>query len=186
MKIAGTVYDKMFVHYDDDGNVYYISNVADDYKRTFAIDINVIGDFLNHRKLASNYKIDYFYNLANGIVNEEQNTITSDSNVAYIIPVSSKFNNEITLVHDKKNKAWTVTARPDIKKKLEVMSKLSFFFCKKDDPHYLYSYITVDLVLLSKNDIIINFQNEFEKDLSFFSVVVEKKFNSYGIIKHNE
>jgi len=180
-----TVYNKMYVHYDDEGTVYFISNVIDESKRVFEIDIGLVEEFLDFRKQAFNYKIDYFLNLVNGIA-EEQKIITGNSNLVYLIPKSSDFNNELTLVHDIENLQWIVTAREDIRYKLEVMSRFSFFICKKDDPHYLYSYFNVDAPSLMTEDIVIKFQNAFEVDLNLFSIVVERKLESYGILEKNE
>jgi hypothetical protein len=185
MKQDGTVYNTMYVHYDDDGTVHYISNVIDSSKRTFEIDISLIEEFLDYRKHAYNYKINYFLNLANGIV-EEQVISNNNSNFIYLVPRTAEFNNELTLVHDKINRQWILTVREDVRYKLEVMPKFVFFLCKKDDPHYLYSYFTVDATSLMKQDMAIDFSNEFEVDLNLFSVAVERKLQSYGIREQND
>jgi hypothetical protein len=184
MNQGAVVYNKMYVHYDDEGNVQYISNVIDDSKRIFEIDINLVQDFLDLKKHAFNYKIDYFLNLSNGIV-EEQKVNNVFSNFSYIVPKSADFNNEITLVHNTLSNSWTIVARDDIKYKLEVMSKITFFIVKKDDPYKLISFFNIDAPTLMKSDIIVDFTNEVESNLNLFSVVVEKKFNSYGIKEKN-
>jgi hypothetical protein len=184
MNQDAVVYSKMYVHYDDDGVVHYISNIIDSSKRTFEIDIELVQDFLDLKKHAFNYKIDYFLNLSNGIV-EEQKVNNVFSNFPYLIPKTADLNNEITLVHNSLAKTWTVVARDDIKYKLEVMSKITFFIVKKDDPYKLISFFNIDAPTLMKSDIIVDFTNEVESNLNLFSVVVEKKFNSYGIKEKN-
>ena len=95
----------------------------------------------------------------------------------YVLPLTSSFNNEITLEHT--TDGWSIVVREDAKEKIKLFSILEFFICKKDDPSFLYSKFTVDLNNLSP----VMFATKDEKDLNLISVVTNKKFNSYGIRK---
>ena len=132
-------------------------------------------DFKLGKKHFYNYKIDYFFNLKNGVIQKEENTIYTLS-FLHVIPLVDHFKNEITLIH--RRNFWELKIRDDVKYE---NSNLTFFLSKKDDPSYFYSYITFDL-----NNLKLDFKNNFEYDLKNFSVVTMKKFNSYGIKEEHE
>jgi hypothetical protein len=168
----------MYVHYDDDEKVHLISNIADSTMRVFEIDIALIGDFLEDKKIARNYKIGYFLNLSKGIIEDETPIIKN--NFLYIVPVVPDTHGDITLFYNKSY--WTVHANDRALDRLSVAPRLMFYICKKHDPHYVYSTFTVDPILLMKQDIVVDFTTELEIDLELFSLVTNKKLNSYGII----
>jgi hypothetical protein len=174
----GTVYNVMYVHYDDDEKVHLISNIVESSMRVFEIDIELIGDFLDGKKTATNYKIGYFLNLSKGIIEDEIPIITN--NFLYVVPVVLDTHSDITLFYNKSY--WTVHANDRALDRLSVAPMLMFYICKKHDPHYMYASFTVDPAALMKQDIVIDFTTELEIDLELFSLVTSRKLNSYGII----
>ena len=172
------IYNTRFIYYNDTGEILTIKPFPpEDDQLFFEIDFTLVEEFLFGNKSYTNYKINYFLNLVNGIVNEEETVISEERQFLYILPSTTSFNNEITLEHTKN--CWNIAIRNDAKEKVRLFSKLEFFVCKKDDPSFLYSKFTVDLNNLSS----IEFITEYEKDLNLISVVTNKKFNSYGIRK---
>lgn len=172
------IYNTRFIYYNDTGEILAISPFPpEDDQLFFEIDFALVEEFLFGNKSYTNYKINYFLNLVNGIINEEETVISEEQQFLHIIPTTSSFNNEITIMHTPSS--WNITVRDDVKEKVKLFSKLEFFVCKKDDPSFLYSKFIVDLNNLSP----VEFVTEDEKDLNLISVVTNKKFNSYGIRK---
>ena len=168
-----------YVHYDDTGKVYAVSNIQSQDYKNFAIDRELIKDFMFlGKKKAEFYKIEYFYNLSKGVIEYEQEQKIIQNNISYIIPRTKMYNNEITLEYHGKSKKWKIVLRDDVKEKIELISSLAFFICKKDNPHILYSTILVDKNNIDKD---ITFTTEIESRLSNFSIVTNKRFNSYGL-----
>jgi hypothetical protein len=174
MKNDGTVYNVMYVHYDDDEKVHLISNIAESTMRVFEIDIALIGEFLEDKKNARNYKIGYFLNLSKGIIEDEIPIIKN--NFLYVIPEVEDTTSDITLTYT--NAQWIVSANDRALDRLSVAPTLTFYICKKHDPHYVYSTFTVDPILLMKQSVVV----DFITDLEAFSIVTNRKLNSYGII----
>lgn len=172
------IYNTRFIYYNDAGEILAIRPFPpEDDRLFFEIDFALVEEFLFGNKSYSNYKINYFLNLVNGIANEEETVISEERCFLYSVPLTTSFNNEITLEHT--IDCWNIVVREDAREKSKVFSKLEFFVCKKDDPSFLYSKFTVDL----NNSSSVKFVTEDEKDLSLISVVTNKKFNSYGIRK---
>lgn len=176
--IDGTVYNVMYVHYDNDEKVHLISNIAESAMRIFEIDIALIEDFLEGKKVAQNYKIGYFLNLSKGIVEDEIPVIRN--NFLYVIPVVSDVHSDITISHTESQ--WIVSANTCALDRLSVAPILMFGICKKHDPHYMYASFTVDPALLMKQDVVVDFTTEVEMNLELCSLVTNRKLNSYGIV----
>jgi hypothetical protein len=173
------IYNTRFIYYNDAGEIQAIRPFPpeDDQLLFFEIDFALVEEFLFGNKSYTNYKINYFLNLVNGIINEEETVISEEQQFLHIVPTTSSFNNEITIIHTPSS--WNIKVRDDVIEKVRLFSKLEFFVCKKDDPSFLHSKFTVDLNNLSS----IEFVTEDEKDLNLISVVTSKKFKSYGIRK---
>jgi hypothetical protein len=173
------IYNTRFIYYNDAGEIQAIRPFPpeDDQLLFFEIDFALVEEFLFGNKSYTNYKINYFLNLVNGIVNEEETVITEERQFLYVLPLTSSFNNEITLEYT--TDCWNIVVREDIKEKVKLFPRLDFFVCKKDDPSFLYSKFSIDLNNLSS----VMFATKAEKDLNLISVVTSKKFKSYGIRK---
>jgi hypothetical protein len=181
--MSGIVYNTMKVHYDDDGKVYSIHNDDEPGYKQFEIEVFLIEKFLTGQKRISNYDIEYFFNLSKGLeVEDEDEEISKKSeNLLYIIPISDISNTEITLEHNVQESKWIVSSRTGIKDKLDIMPVVHFFVCKHFDPHYLYTYFSVNPEELKKGPVEVPFQVEEEKDLANISVATQLKFKSYRI-----
>lgn len=177
--MSGIVYNKMYVHYDDTGQVILVSNVIIPDYRTFEIETDLILDFLSGKKSSQDYKIEYFFNLSKGIVEEKK--VSKRSDFVYIIPETTGYENEITFEHNLSNRSWKIVARDDVRDKLKIMNKMSFFICEKDNVSFLYSTYVIDCLELADEDLLIKFSSEIEEDLKKISIVTNKKLNSYGI-----
>jgi hypothetical protein len=172
------IYNTRFIYYNDAGEILAIKPFPPgDDKLFFEIDFSLVEEFLFGNKSYTNYKINYFLNLVNGIINEEENVISEEQQFLYTVPLAASFNNEITLEHT--TDCWNIVVREDVKERVKLFPRLDFFVCKKDDPSFLYSKFSIDLNNLSP----VQFTTENEKDLNLISVVTSKKFNSYGIRK---
>jgi hypothetical protein len=172
------IYNTRFIYYNDVGEILAIKPFPpEDDQLFFEIDFTLVEEFLFGNKSHTNYKINYFLNLVNGIVNEEETVITEERQFLYVLPLTSSFNNEITLEYT--TDCWNIVVREDVKERVKIFPKLDFFICKKDDPSFLYSKFSIDLNNLSP----VMFATKNEKDLNLISVVTSKKFNSYGIRK---
>lgn len=174
--ISGAVYTSTFIIYNVEGKIIGISNEPQ-LNNCLEISNDLINDFKLGKKNFYNYNINYFQNLKEGIIQKEESLLTYTS-FLYVLPFVNHFKNEITLIHNKTY--WELKIRDDIKYE---KNNLNFFLCKKNDPSYFYSYLIFDL---SKEKFEVNFQNSFENDITKFSVVTMKKFNSYGIKEKNE
>ena len=168
-----------YVHYDETGKVHALSNVPSTVNKNFEIDKELVKDFMAFgTKKADKYTIEYFFNLSKGIIEKEEEQVTVQNNIPYIIPRTKSYNNEITIEHYVKESKWKICVRDDIKDKLAITSSFLFFVCKKDNPHVLYTTIYVDSNNVNED---IPFKTKVETKLSKFSLVTNKKFNSYGI-----
>jgi hypothetical protein len=170
-------YTHMQVHYDDAGCVHLISNIKDPTKKNFGIELELVEDFLLGRKDFRKFKIDYFFNLSKGIVTSEEQTISNKEQALYIIPQTSEYNNELTL--EKTVDSWRVIVHKNAKDRLDILSTVSFFVVKKDDPYYLYRYFSVDPKVLRIKPIEIPFA--VDKEHGEISIATVQQFNSYGI-----
>ncbi len=168
-----------YVHYDDSGKVYAVSNVESQEHKNFAIDRELIKDFMFlGKKKAEFYKIEYFYNLSKGFIEYEQEQKVVQNNIPYVIPRAISYNNEITLEHNSKNRSWKMIVRDDVKDKMDLSSSLAFFICKKDNPHILYSTLFCNKDSVGTE---IPFKTNIEITLNDFSLITNRRFNSYGI-----
>jgi hypothetical protein len=170
-----TVYTKRFIFYNESGKILEIRPYTPvDNTLYLEIDYSLVEDFLFGGKSYENYTINYFLNLKNGIVNEDE-IIDTDKKFLYSLSKTLSYKNEITLEHCLDS--WNLIIRDDVKEKVKLFSKLDFYICKKDEPSFLYSKISFNLSSIQP----IKFNSIKEQDLNLISVIVSKKFNSYGI-----
>jgi hypothetical protein len=177
-----TVINKMYVQYDDTGQVHYINNFQDPVLKNFEIDLELVLDFLSDgTKDSKKYKINYFFNLSKGVIEHEAEETENHSALPFVISRTTSYNNEITLDHNLQEFKWTIHVRQDIMDQLTISSNLVFFICKKDDPHYLYSTLTVQPNNLKTGKFDLFFIHDHEKDINSISVVPIRSFKSYGL-----
>jgi hypothetical protein len=176
---AAVVYDSMFVHYDNEGNVHLISNVKDAKLNNFKIDLNLVEDFLTGKRQCQKFKIEFFFNLSKGIVTAEEQVVANNQQPLYLIPATSSYQNEVTLEHG--SYGWNIIVNDAVKDKLKIVKRLVFFVVEKDNPYHMYTHITVDTTDLQTGGASVKFTTPQEADLRLVSVVTQQKFNSYGI-----
>jgi hypothetical protein len=171
------VYDTMQVHYDDDGHVHLISNVIDPNKKNFSIELKLIEDFLTGHRDCKKFKIDYFFNLSKGIVTRDEQIVTNRKHALYLIPYTLEYNNEITI--EKKKSSWNIVINEHAKDRLEILSAITFFVVKKDDPYYMYRHFSIDPTMLYTDSVEVPFIVDQEQ--TKVSLATVQQFNSYGI-----
>lgn len=160
-------YNKFFVHYDSEGTILSISNVRDTSISAIEVDFSEVEDFLVGKKHTGRYKIAFFENI-NGPQLKEQEQLIKSNELVYIIPKTSSFNNEVTLVHNSIEKQWQLVCKDTIPKK-----EFTFYITKLDNPHFLLKTIAISNQL--------DFTQDFEYDINHISVATAKEYQSYGI-----
>lgn len=183
---VGVVYNTFYVHYDEDGKVHLLSNERNKNFKIFEIDLFLIEDFLTGKKDHNSYNIEYFFNLSKGVVTAENDTVEYSKPLFQIIPFTDNYDSHITVEHDSLKKQWTVIANDDAVEKLEVLPALSFYVCKKNDPHFLYRSFTVSSEELQSGPVSVDFITELEEQIDSISISTLKRFGNYGIRKTNE
>jgi len=183
--LAGQVYNTFYVHYDSEGKVYSVSNTPSDVLSNFEIDINLIQNFVEGKKDPTKFDIEYFYNISKGLIvdSEDRELVIKSETLLYTIPTTVSSSDEIIIEHDAKNSQWIVTARNGIDEQLTIISSMSLFVCKKDDPHFLYTRYSITPRELIDNALHLPFKTEIEKDFSSIMLTTLKKFNFYSLRK---
>ena len=172
----------IWVHYREDGSIFTIAGEQEPGYRYFAIETFLVEKFLTGEKRIANYDIEYFFNISKGLdVEDEIATIQKSEALLYLIPISNLDNTEITVEHDISNSKWTISSRPGIRDKLDIMPILNFFVCKRDDPHYLYTYFSVTPDDLKVGPVEVPFTIDEEHLLDQISLATQIKFKSYRI-----
>ena len=181
-----TVYNTLYIHYNDDGSVELISNEQSQTLNNFEIAIDLIADFIvGGSKNPKKYKIEYFFNLSKGVFeSESEQPLDTSTSFLYLIPRTTAYNNAVTLVHDLANSKWICSIRNDAKDQLNIISNLTFFICKADNPYLLYGHFSPSINELRLGDVEIKFQTTIEQDLTAISISTMQKFKSYGIKEH--
>jgi hypothetical protein len=181
--LGGQVYNTFYVHYDSEGKVHSVSNTPSDNLSNFEIDINLIQNFVEGKKDSTKFDIEYFYNISKGLIvdSEDRELAIKSETLLYTIPNAFSSSDEIVVEHDAKNSQWIVTARKGIDEKLTIISSMSLFVCKKDDPHFLYTQYSITPRELIDNILYLPFKTEIEKDFNSVMITTLKKFNSYSL-----
>lgn len=188
MTSLGFVVSKVYVVYKDDGTVIFIDNQPSLDHKNFEIHYDLVRDLYDHRVNLSKYKVDYFYNLSKGIIDEVPDEVEIKTELPYIVPLTTSFNNEITLEHCTSLESWVMYVRPDIADKLELIDRMVFYITEKDDPHFLLGTVDLNIKItnLTDNKLVFPFTHSIEKNLDKFSLVVaNRQFKSYGIRKED-
>lgn len=174
---TAVAYTHMQVHYDDEGVVHLISNIEDPALKNFSIELELVEDFITGRKDCKKFKIDHFFNLSKGIVTSEEQTVVNRGQALYLIPRTAEYNNELTI--EKTADCWRVVVHENAKDRLDILSSITFFVVKKDDPYYLYRHFSVDTKVLRIKSV----EVPFTVEQGPVSVVTLQQFNSYGILE---
>lgn len=177
---TGTAYQTMFIHFDQDGKVLFIGNEAESNLKSFEIQLDLVEDFVEGKRKLSKYKIDYFYNLANGIIEEEVPEFV-ENNLPYVVN-TLKGNAECSIKHDPILKKWTVTVLDSTKKKLEIMPTFNFYVCAKNNLQEFYRTFSIEPDDLIKGPVNVDFIFDIENNLDNLTIAVNRKLYSYTLI----
>jgi hypothetical protein len=182
--MTGTSYATMFIHFDDNSKILFIGNEAEPNVKSFEIKLDLVEDFISGKRKLSKYNIEYFFNLANGIIEEEMPPIV-ESNLPFIIP-TIKGQAELTVQHLLDQRKWTISVLDSAKKKLEIMPTFNFYVCSKYNLQELYRTFSIEPVDLIKGPVDVKFEFELENILDNLSVAVNRKLYSYRVISKDD
>lgn len=179
------VYNKKYLHYDDHGNVFAISIAPSSVYKNFLIDLDLIPNFISNKKNFINYKIDYFLNVAEGLISDDDEVedVLKNQVVLYEIPVEESNNGFDVLVrHDGVSKKWIVETTAD-SNKLGAIATIPLYVTIKNNYNFLVSSYHINPLVLAADKVELEFLTEEEINLDSVSVLTIKKFKKYGLIK---
>jgi hypothetical protein len=185
---SGAVYTSFFVHYDNEGTVYLISNVKNDTMNNYEIKVSLIPNFISGMKDCTNYKIEYFYNINSGLITdkEEQTDLIKTDYLLYEVPCAIINDWEILLEHDSTNHNWILTVSVQAMNKLEIINNVSIYVCKKDNPYYLITSHVINAKELIRNSIQLPFSSELENKFDQLTIYTTRQFREYLVKEKND
>jgi hypothetical protein len=174
IKFNGVVYNSKFINYDESEKIISITSVSEG-PNSLEIDINLIPNFISFKKNYINYTVDYFKKIKEGLISDEDeiDKIIRSEYVFYQVD-RNNVTNDVTIIHDRRNKKWIVEFSEVIPKD----STFTFYVTKKSNKNYLlssYSFNTSEKVL------IFDFRSEHESILENIDILVYKKYKNYGL-----
>lgn len=173
------IYTSKFITYTDDGTVLIAEQERDESKLQLEVDLELIPNFLSGHKHYSDYKIDYFFKIKQGIItdSDDYEDVEKYNNVFYEIP---KNNNaaDVVIEHDKLNRAWVISLNN--LSNIPALGIFSFFICKKDNPNLLYASYEIEHYKLNE-PVEIKFKTLFENEFNELSIFTIRKFKSYTV-----
>lgn len=177
------VYTSKFITYTEDGTVLIAEQERDETKLQLEVDLELIPNFLSGHKHYSDYKIDYFFKIKQGIItdNDDYEDVEKYNNVLYQIPKNSN-EADVLIEHNKLNGTWVISLNN--LSNAAALGIFSFFVCKKDNPNFLYSSYAVDYSKLNES-VEIKFKTLFENDFDNLSIFTIRKFKSYTVRESN-
>lgn len=180
---SGYVVTHFFVHYDAEGKVHLVSNVADENLNNFEIRVDLIPNFIQGFKDCTKYKIDYFFNISAGLISdtEEQSDLIKTDYILYEIPKTDLKMYDVLFEHNTTDKVWTATVAPKAVERLTILSTVPFYICKKNNPYFLIASYTALANDLVNGPVKFEFTSDLELDLSDISVYTVKNFRDYCI-----
>lgn len=184
-ELVQLVYDKKYLHYDNAGLVVGISIDPSRTFKNFQIELELIPNFISGKKNFINYKIDYFLNIAEGLISDEDDIedVLKNQVVLYEIPVEENNNTfDIVVKHDSLSKKWIVETTADANK-LSAITTIPLYVTVKNNYNFLVSSYQINPLLLVDNAIELNFLVDEESNLNNISVLTVKKFKKYGLVK---
>jgi hypothetical protein len=180
---TGHAVNSFFVHYDNEGKVNLVSNVKDETLNNFEISTELIPNFVRGFKDCTKYKIDYFFNINAGLISdtEEQEDIVKTDYILYELSKKDLKKYDILFEHDLSEQAWCATVMPHAIERLAIVSNVSFYVCKKDNPYFLLAEYSADATDLIDGSVKFQFNSDLELDFSNLSVYTIKKFRNYCV-----
>jgi hypothetical protein len=186
--LKGHVVHNFFVHYDNAGTVYLISNIADTVLNNFAINVELIPNFINGYKDCTKYNINYFFNISKGLAHdilEDQIDYSKNECFLYEVPKLDLSFSDVEIKHDNLKSKWTMALMPHSLERLLVLGSVLFYVCKKNNPYFLISQFKVSYSDLTDGCINFDFKSDMELKLEELSIYTIKQFNTYCVTEVN-
>ena len=178
----GKSYSTLFIHYDDEGFCHLISNTKSSVYKNFEIDLFLVEEYITGKKSCAAHNIEYFFNLSKGIILNESEAVPYSRILFQVIPITDQtVDSDVTICHHLNEKEWIVSVDEKIKEKLDIIPGLTFYVCKKNDPHFLYRQFTVTSDQLKNESVKVKFTSDIEENLDVISIASIKRFSKYGV-----
>lgn len=172
----GVSYNTRFIYFNEQGNIELVApckeNVTFD---CLVIEDSLISDFIEGKRLYKDYSITYFQRLKQGVAINEEQLVTQSKIGFYVIPVSTNYENEITIEH--------YSNRWQIKSKHEILeNEIVVYVALKTNINFLIR----QLHFSKDKNYTEMFQFAEEKHLSTLSLITKAKHISYAVKEMNE
>jgi len=178
----GKAYSTLFIHYDDEGFCHLISNTKSSVYKNFEIDLFLVEEYITGKKSCAAHNIEYFFNLSKGIILNESEAVPYSRILFQVIPIINQtVDSDVTICHHINEKEWIVSVDEKIKEKLDIIPGLTFYVCKKNDPHFLYRQFTITSDQLKNESVKVKFTSDIEENLDVISIASIKRFSKYGV-----
>ena len=179
---------KRFVCFEDNGNIYKITNKPDERFQNLELDFAEVEDFITGKKSLLEHKVEFdFIEKKYSIKSQKQ--VNEDKlmwSFLYEIPIVQPQEKQIVITKNNVDKQWKISLDDEFKAHLETQ-KISiditnYFFSvtKQGDPNILYKLLRFDETLQ------LPFTEDFEFDDLDISVYTTRRFDSYFLEVVNE
>ena len=165
---------KYFVYYDDNGNIYTITNEKKSEGNFLEVDDFEVTDFLTGVKDFAKFKIQ---TLVSGKKKIEEASVVHEQ-LVYKDFCLIGFDNpqpEMQIMHDTNNEKWSFSVPNGSK-----VATTEYYICKSTDFNFLVRTIKVPPV----ENYSIKFETDYELTLDSIILLTKKIYKSYGIVKH--
>lgn len=171
----------MYISWDiDTGDITRISGAP--IPNSISVPLSLIAKVEMGEESAKKYSVKYNtkfkkYELVN---NENYDLVTHDINDSiYLINPNITDTADITITQDIKNKTWAF----NITEPQNIDKTIWFAAVQKDNPNILVRSFKVNLVQLSKQDIVFDFINAREEGSKDVSICTTRTFDEYNFIQ---
>jgi len=141
---------------------------------------------LNGEKKSSDFRVVYNFASKKIVFEEkkEQNIFGNYEYVLYKIP-QVLTDSDFTIIKSNQESRWIISVSQETKnfinqKSLAILDNVLLHITKKDDPNILYRNICVELKKITKQDVYIPFESEYETSCKDLSIYTNKYFNTYS------
>jgi hypothetical protein len=177
---------KYLVYFDSTtSNILTITNESrSDLSSFFEIDFEKVKMFLTGQQDPGNYKVVLNPSKTFEIVSK---IISHASKSSALVPItmSNDIDSSLVLVHNSKNKLWTVTLSSNEQRRLinDIINyRINIFVTLRNNKNMLYRIISLELSeLVKQRTMTIPFASSIEDDLSLISLSTVKFLESYTL-----
>lgn len=179
---------KRFVCFEDNGNIYKITNKPDDRFQNLEVEFDEVEDFISGKKSMLEHKVEFdFIEKKYSIKSQKQ---ANDDKLMwaflYEVPTTHPEEKQIVITKNNVSKQWKVSLDNKFEQELQAqkiaIDLTNYFFSvtKQGDPNVLYKLLRFDETLQ------LPFTDEFEFDDTEISVYTTRRFDSYFLEVVNE